>query len=1239
MPFLFIDFETRSTCDLARGAWKYSCCPETDIWCACFAIDGGEVITWRAGDAVPIEIVTAASDPDYLIAAHNASFERAVWVNILGPRYGWPAAGLDRFRCTMAMAQAMALPGKLEKVAKALELPHQKDDAGRLLMLRMAKPRRLRKGETGIHWHTDPAKIARLIEYCRQDVEVERALFMRLPPLSADEQSIWCLNERINEFGIPIDRPLLAGAIKAAKRTEEKIKVEFRAITGLSPDQRQKLLPWFQNAGANIANLQEETLEKALSGELPPQVRHAIELRLAHAQASAKKLISLAGNCDDDDRCRGSFRYHGAHTGRFTAHGVQTQNMKKAESKDLGAVIAAVHAGADLPLSVLGDLPRAIIAARPGHHFFAADYSGIESVTIAWLAGETRKLDMWRKFFETKDPADDPYFLIGKMLGVPDQDARAIGKVADLAFGYAGGVGAWRKFAPDDPRSDAEIKELQAKWKAAHPRICQFWRNLERSAVNAVKHRDAIFAVGKHLCFRMAKEDIFLKLLLPIGRALSYPFARIGRNDRGDEVVIYKVPKGSLMVDCRGGVGTYGGHLAENVTQAVARDVLTHGMMALDAAGFPLCLHIHDEVVAEVENGFGSVDEFVSIMTTVPTWAEGLPLSAKGRNGVRFAKIEQPENRPPGGNSGDATPDETVIEDEPGPGEPSDDQPESEAPKADTTTNGGTHWQSFDFSQYDKDEPESEPGNSQILARYVYEDAGGRPYHRVNRRKTNNPKRRFFHEHWNGSTWIPEKPPGGPIPFRLPQLIQAAPDEIVVITEGEKDALTAVGLGFVATCNPGGAGKFDENLARWLTGKMQVIICEDHDQAGEAHAAKTADMLQGIVADIRIVRFPELPEKGDLSDWVDQGGTRDEFLARATPAPVGNLESQRASNITIRGIDWVWPSRFAIGKLGLIVGLPDVGKGQALCDIAARITRGAAWPCKEGIAPIGNVILLTAEDDPEDTVVPRLIAAGADLARIEIVRMIRVAGKRRMFSLVSDLEFLRRKIVEVGDVRMVQIDPISAYLGVKQIDSFRTPDVRSVLGPVVELSTELAVSMLGIMHFNKKTDVTNALLRISDSMAFGATARHVYAVIDDAENKRKLFVKGKNNLTIYEQKALSYTFDASQVGVDPRNRTPIIAPRIIWGIDYVDVTAAEAMQAAAESKSPSRRDKAKEFLLDLLVGGPLPSDEIQEAAKENGISKSTLYRAQGELKIRALKDGAKNDQGVITWRWHLPEKP
>src|SRR5262249_52389738 len=223
----------------------------------------------------------------------------------------------------------------------------------------------------------------------------------------------------------------------------------------------------------------------------------------------------------------------------------------------------------------------------------------------------------------------------------------------------------------------------------------------------------------------------------------------------------------------------------------------------------------------------------------------------------------------------------------------------------------------------------------------------------------------------------------------------------------------------------------------------------------------------------------------------------------------------------------------------------DEGKGQILAHMAAQVTNGLEWPCGEGHAPHGNVILLTAEDDISDTVVPRLLAAGADLDRVEIVRMVRTNDDERLFSLVTDIDLLRRKIVEVGNVKLVQIDPISAYLGVGKIDSFRTPDVRAVLGPVTELASELMAAFVGVMHFNKKTDVTNALLRISDSLAFGAAARHVYAVVDDAENKRKLFVKGKNNLAADNTKALAYGFGIRDVGCDRKTGKIIRAPNIV----------------------------------------------------------------------------------------------
>jgi putative DNA primase/helicase len=213
------------------------------------------------------------------------------------------------------------------------------------------------------------------------------------------------------------------------------------------------------------------------------------------------------------------------------------------------------------------------------------------------------------------------------------------------------------------------------------------------------------------------------------------------------------------------------------------------------------------------------------------------------------------------------------------------------------------------------------------------------------------------------------------------------------------------------------------------------------------------------------------------------------------------------------------------------------------------------WPFDEGRSPQGNVILLSAEDDASDTVVPRLLAADTDLERIEIVSMIRDTAKRRMFSLVTDLPLLREKIEAVGDVKLVQIDPISAHLGVGKVDSFRTIDVRAVLAPLVDLAAELKVAIIGIMHFNKKVDVTNALLRISDSLAFGATARHCFAVVDDPENKRKLVVGGKNNLARYNIPALAYNFGVREVGTDPETGEPIRAPHILWHAKHVDVTA------------------------------------------------------------------------------------
>ena len=330
----------------------------------------------------------------------------------------------------------------------------------------------------------------------------------------------------------------------------------------------------------------------------------------------------------------------------------------------------------------------------------------------------------------------------------------------------------------------------------------------------------------------------------------------------------------------------------------------------------------------------------------------------------------------------------------------------------------------------------------------------------------------------------------------------------------------------------------------------------------------------------------------------------------------------RADQVEMRAVDWLWPGRFARGKFGLIAGLPDMGKGQIAAFIAAALTNEVELPCGEGAAPQGNVIWFNAEDSASDTVIPRLIAAGADLKRIRFV-----ARKGRMFSLVSDLELLRKTIERVGDVVAVIIDPVSAYVGVGKVDGRSASDVRGVLSPMKDMAEELRIAIIGIGHFNKKDDVKSALLRVSDSIAWVAAARHVYAAVDDPENKGcKLFVKAKNNLAP-DTKALRYGIGVKTVG--HLAGAKIDAPFIVWHSQHVDITANEAMAA---SGTTAKRE-AREFLLGRLEAGPVKSDELVEEAAQNGISKATLRRAQRDLGIKPRKERGKVDGD---WFWELP---
>jgi hypothetical protein len=355
--------------------------------------------------------------------------------------------------------------------------------------------------------------------------------------------------------------------------------------------------------------------------------------------------------------------------------------------------------------------------------------------------------------------------------------------------------------------------------------------------------------------------------------------------------------------------------------------------------------------------------------------------------------------------------------------------------------------------------------------------------------------------------------------------------------------------------------------------------------------------------------------------------------------PKSELDSQEASEFEIQAIRWFWPGRFALGKLGLIGGLPDKGKGLISADIIARCTTGGEWPLKEGAAPLGSVIWFTAEDDIRDTVVPRLMAAGADLTKVHIVGMAKNPdGSERMFNLATDLELLRQKIEQIGDVVLVVIDPMSAYVGVGKVNNASTTDVRGMLTPLTKLAEDERISIIGIMHFNKKQDVSNAMLRIADSLAYVAAARHVYFVCDDAENdKARLFVKAKNNLAP-DKHALRYMVGTRMVGHDPQTGEEIWAPHVEWDSQHVEVTANEAMEAAegGGNRQAARRE-AEEFLRSKLAYGPVSQKEIEEEADAQDISpKGALRRAKKKLGIKAKKEKGKIDGA---WMWEMPEKP
>jgi DNA polymerase len=650
MPELGLDLETRGTVDLRRsGAHRYAADPATDVLCGSFAKDDAAIETWIRG--VPCsELIVRAVAEGWTIHAFNASFERLMWHNILTPRYGWPEPRLDQWRCTQAAALASALPDSLEGVAAALELSFRKDPEGYAAMLRLSRPRKPRKGEdpTVIHWGGRDGDLELLYRYNRGDVQQERAVRRCLPPLSDAEQVLWRLDAKINDAGFPVDLELARAAQEIVDEERAAINTEVATLTGgtiKTANQVAKIMEFAKERGHQLKTLKKRSVSAVLARNPSKEVRQLLELRRDGGRTSVAKLAALFAHAGADARIRGALKFFGASTGRWSGRGFQPHNLKRVEIENFSAD-AAIDAILTRdrtrvcefgpPMTVIGDTARGLICAPPGHALVCADFSTIEARVLAWYAAETWKLDAFRRYDATNDPALDPYLsaaarILKRRVDPADEINRHLGKTCELAFGFGGALGAWRAFDDSDTHSDADVERFKQEWRHAHPATTRFWRRLEGSIKKTIRtgQRNTL----GNLAFEFADRTLYITL--PSERKLVYPHARLvpGKFDNSTDVAFFDNAHGA-WTEKRAWFGVF----VENVISATARDLLAAALKRIDASDFAICLHVHDEIVAEVPEDFGDAEAFRRLMVELPTWATGLPVAAKVRIGKRYSK-------------------------------------------------------------------------------------------------------------------------------------------------------------------------------------------------------------------------------------------------------------------------------------------------------------------------------------------------------------------------------------------------------------------------------------------------------------------------------------------------------------------------------------------------------------------------------------------------------------------------
>lgn len=641
---LHLDIETYSSAPLPKcGVYRYCDAPDFEILLLSYAFDDAPVVTvdMACGETLPDAFLHALEDANVLKIAHNAAFERVCFSKHLGH---WldPA----QWRCTMVMAWYQTLPGKLADVAVALNVTEKKMEEGKDLIRYFSMPCKATKtngGRTRNLPRHAPEKWATYKAYNAQDVETERAVYKALlhHALPEHEWALYALDQRINDRGVRVDRLLVKNAMAVDLAFSQQAFQRAQELTGLeNPGSVSQLKAWLADMDMPMESLSKRIVQEKAAGA-EGIVKELLELRLELSKTSVKKYESMARCICKDGRVHGLLQFGGAsRTFRWAGRLVQAQNLPQNHLPDLNLARDIVRSGDEEQLELLfGSVPntlseliRTAFIPRDGCRFIVADFSAIEARVLAWLAGEEWVLEEFRGKGKIYEATASRMFHIPQetiVKGHPNYEYRQKGKQATLSCGYGGGVGALKAMGAKMP--EEEMQPLVDAWRAANPHIVRFWNALGNAVSEVIEKHNSV-RVGKVVVYR--KEGHML-IRLPGGRDLCYLSPRFVTNRFGSRGIGYLAASAGGKMELQ---ETFGGKIAENCTQAIARDLLAHAMLNLEAAGYPIVFHVHDEAVMEVPIGQGSVEEACRVMAIPPDWARDLPLRADGDEMAYYKK-------------------------------------------------------------------------------------------------------------------------------------------------------------------------------------------------------------------------------------------------------------------------------------------------------------------------------------------------------------------------------------------------------------------------------------------------------------------------------------------------------------------------------------------------------------------------------------------------------------------------